>query len=167
MSRLATIAARRALWVFRACLPRRGRKAKDDHRFLEARHVFTVENVRRRAQPDRFGPWNSVWTRFDRLSQAGVFEAFFDAPASISSSEHLIQIFDSTIVRACVGRQSIGGKKGKRSVARAAASLRNPRKIGRFRRHIAFDLTGGEASNARHFDILLDIGPDIQPRAVI
>jgi Transposase DDE domain len=30
-----------------------------------------------------------------------------------------------------------------------------------------FDLTGGEASDARHFDILLDIGPDIQPRAVI
>jgi transposase len=32
---------------------------------------------------------------------------------------------------------------------------------------IAFDLTGGEASDARHFDVLLDIGPDIQPRAVI
>ena len=32
---------------------------------------------------------------------------------------------------------------------------------------IAFDLTGGEAFDGRHFDILLDIGPDIQPRAVI
>jgi transposase len=32
---------------------------------------------------------------------------------------------------------------------------------------IAFDLTGGEASDARHFDILLDIGPDIRPRAAI
>ena len=32
---------------------------------------------------------------------------------------------------------------------------------------IAFDLTGGEASDARHFDILIDIGPDIRPRAVI
>ena len=32
---------------------------------------------------------------------------------------------------------------------------------------IAFHLTGGEASDARHFDVLLDIGPDIQPRAVI
>ena len=32
---------------------------------------------------------------------------------------------------------------------------------------IAFDLTGGEASDGRHFDILLDIGPDIQPRAAI
>ena len=32
---------------------------------------------------------------------------------------------------------------------------------------IAFDLTGGEASDARHFNVLLDIGPDIRPRAVI
>ena len=32
---------------------------------------------------------------------------------------------------------------------------------------IAFDLTDGEASDARHFETLLDIGPDIQPRAAI
>jgi transposase len=63
---------------FRACLPRRGRKAGDDRRFLEALHFLTVENVRWRALPERFGPCNSVWKRFDRLSKAGVFEAFFD-----------------------------------------------------------------------------------------
>ena len=34
------------LLVFRACLPRRGRKAADDRRFLEALHFFAVENVR-------------------------------------------------------------------------------------------------------------------------
>jgi len=90
------------LSVFRACLPRRGRKAEDDRRFLEALHFFTVENVRWRALPERFGHWNSVWKRFDRLSKAGVFEAFFDALASMSSSAHLIQMFDSTIVRAHV-----------------------------------------------------------------
>jgi hypothetical protein len=39
------------LGVFRACLPRRGRKAEDDRRFLEALHFFTVENVRWRALP--------------------------------------------------------------------------------------------------------------------
>ena len=90
------------LAVFRACLPRRGRKAKDDRRFLEALHFFTVENVRWRALPERFGPWNSVWKRFDRLSKAGVFEAFFDALASMSSTAHLLQMFDSTVVRAHV-----------------------------------------------------------------
>lgn len=61
------------LEVFRACLPRRGRKAANDRLFLEAMHFFTVENVRWRALPERFGPWNSVWKRFDRLSKADVF----------------------------------------------------------------------------------------------
>ena len=67
----------------------------------------------------------TAWKRFDRLSKAGVFEAFFDALAAMSSSAHLIQMFDSTIVRAHVSAAGAkGGKKGKRSVARAAASPR-------------------------------------------
>ncbi len=113
------------LTVFRACLPRRGRKGKDDLRFLEAIHFFTVENVRWRALPERFGNWNSVWKRFDRLSKAGVFEAFFDTLASMSSSAHLIQMFDSTIVRAHVSAAGAkGGRKLRRSVAHAAVSQR-------------------------------------------
>jgi transposase len=32
---------------------------------------------------------------------------------------------------------------------------------------IAFDLTGGEASDCTHFETLLDIGPDISPRAAV
>lgn len=105
------------LEVFRACLPRRGRKAADDRRFLEAMHFFAVENVRWRALPERFGHWNTVWKRFDRLSKAGVFEAFFEALAAMSPSAHLIQMFDSTIVRAHV---SAAGAKGGRTVRRSA-----------------------------------------------
>jgi transposase len=113
------------LEVFRACLPRRGRKAANDRLFLEAMHFFTVENVRWRALPERFGPWNSVWKRFDRLSKAGVFEAFFDTLASMSMSAHLIQMFDSTIVRAHVSAAGAkGGSTVRRSAARAAGSRR-------------------------------------------
>lgn len=32
---------------------------------------------------------------------------------------------------------------------------------------IGFDLTGGEKSDSRHFETLLDIGPDVSPRAVV
>lgn len=111
------------LAVFRACLPRRGRKAANDRLFLEALHFFTVENVRWRALPERFGHWNSVWKRFDRLSKAGVFEAFFETLAAMSASAHLIQMFDSTIVRAHVSAAGAkGGKKARRSGARAAGS---------------------------------------------
>jgi transposase len=111
--------------VFRACLPRRGRKAANERLFLEAMHFFTVENVRWRALPERFGPWNSVWKRFDRLSKAGVFEAFFDTLASMSTSAHLIQMFDSTIVRARVSAAGAkGGSRVRRSAAHAAGSRR-------------------------------------------
>jgi transposase len=32
---------------------------------------------------------------------------------------------------------------------------------------LAFDLTGGEAGDAPHFEVLLDLGPDIDPRAAL
>ncbi len=104
-----------ALEVFRASLPRRGDKGRDDRLFLEAMHHFAVPTISWRALPERFGKWNSVWKRFDRLSKAGVFETFFDHLAALSSSAHLIQMFDSTIVRAHV---SAAGAKGGRRVRR-------------------------------------------------
>jgi transposase len=32
---------------------------------------------------------------------------------------------------------------------------------------LGFHLTGGEASDSRHFELLLDIGPDLTPRAAV
>lgn len=112
-----------ALEVFQASLPRRGEKGRDDRLFLEALHYFAVHNVTWRALPERFGNWNSVWKRFWRLSQSGVFEMFFDALASLSKSAHLVQMFDSTVVRAHVSAAGAkGGRKIRRSAARAAGS---------------------------------------------
>jgi transposase len=93
--------------------------------------VSTPQNVRWRALPEQFDHWNSVWKRFDRLSKAGVFEAFFDALASMSSSAHLIQMFDSTIVRAHGPPPAPKGARG--AGARAFARRlhdENPRQIG-------------------------------------
>jgi len=98
------------------------RQGTGNRLFLEAMHYFSAHNISWRALPERFGKWNSVWKRFDRLSKAGVFETFFDHLASLSSSAHLVQMFDSTIVRPHVSAAGAkGGKKGRRSAARAAA----------------------------------------------
>ena len=157
------------LAVFRACLPRRGRKAEDDRRFLEALHFFTVENVRWRALPERFGHWNSVWKRFDRLSKAGVFEAFFDTLASMNShgaSPSDVQLHRRA--RSCIGGRSKGGQEGQAlGRSRGGFTTKIHAKSDASGDIIAFDLTGGEAFDGRHFETLLDIGPDIQPRAVI
>jgi transposase len=118
------------LEVFSASRSRRGDKGRDDRRFLEALHFFAVHNITWRALPTQFGNWNSVWKRFWRLSRAGVFEAFFEALASLSRTAHLVQMFDSTIVRAHV---SAAGAKGGRTVrlwvARAVGS--RPRSTSR------------------------------------
>jgi transposase len=116
--------------LFRACRSRRGAKGRDDRRFLEALHYFAVHNIPWRALPAEFGHWNSVWKRFRRLSQAGVFEAFFEALAGLSRTAHLVQMFDSTVVRAHVSAAGAkGGSPVRRSAARAAAS--RPRSTSR------------------------------------
>ena len=106
--------------VFAAARSRRGDKGRDDRRFLEALHYFTLHNITWRALPSEFGNWNSIWKRFWRLSRSGVFEAFFEALASLSRTAHLVQMFDSTIVRAHV---SAAGAKGGRAVRRWAARV--------------------------------------------
>ena len=98
-----------ALEVFRAARSRRGDKGRDDRRFLEAIHFFTVENVAWRRLPAEFGNWNSVWKRFWRLSNAGVFEAFFQMLAEHSPTA-LVQMFDSTVVRAHVSAAGASGR---------------------------------------------------------
>ena len=101
------------LQVFGASRSRRGDKGRDDRTFLEALHYFVVQNITWRALPAQFGHWNSVWKRFWRLSRTGTFEAFFDTLAAMSETAHLVQMFDSTVVRAHV---SAAGAKGGRTI---------------------------------------------------
>jgi transposase len=69
------------LEVFPACRSRRGDKGRDDRKFFEALHYFTLHNITWRALPAEFGFWNSIWKRFWRLSRSGVFEAPTRQPA--------------------------------------------------------------------------------------
>jgi transposase len=109
------------LKVFEGSRSRRGDKGHDDKKFLSALHYFAVHNITWRALPTEFGNWNSVWKRFWRLSQSGFFDAFFEALAAMSDSAHLVQMFDSTVVRAHVSAAGAkGGKKARLLAARVA-----------------------------------------------
>src|SRR6266849_3993318 len=113
--------------AFRAARSRRGDKGRDDRKFLEALHYFAVHNITWRALPAEFGKWNSIWKRFWRLSQRGVFEAMLALLAGMSGTAHLVQMVDSTIVRAHVSAAGAkGGSKARRSGARAAGFHQNP-----------------------------------------
>jgi len=109
--------------VFDAAQSRSGEPGHDDRKFLEAVHFFTVHNLTWRALPAEYGRWNSVWKRFWRLSRSGVFEAFFQLLAETSQTAHLVQMFDSTVVRAHVSAAGAkGGSKTRCSDAHAAVS---------------------------------------------
>lgn len=111
------------LEAFAAARSGRGQPGRDDRKFLEALHFFTVHNITWRALPPEFGQWNSVWKRFWRLSRIGVFEAFFDLLSQASTTAHLVQMFDSTVVRAHVSAAGAkGGRKIRRWDVRAADS---------------------------------------------
>jgi len=113
------------LAVFEAAQSRCGEPGHDERKFLEALHYFTVHSITWRALPAYFGNWNSVWKRFWRLSRSGVFEAFFQLLAETSQTAHLVQMFDSTVVRAHVSAAGAkGGSKIRRSDARGAVSHR-------------------------------------------
>ena len=157
------------LQVFRAVRSRRGDKGRDDRKFLEALHYFTVHNITWRALSAEFGHWNSIWKRFWRLSRAGIFEAFFDALAALSESAHLVQMFNSTVARAHVSAAGAKGGQDDQALGRSRGgfSTKIHLKVDLDGLPLAFHLTGGEASDSRNFELLLDIGPDILPRAAI
>ena len=157
------------LEIFRAVCPRRGDKGSDDRRFLEALHYFTVHNITWRALPAAFGNWNSVWKRFARLSKSGTFERFFHALAGCSQTSGLLQMFDSTSIRAHVS--AAGAKGGQQNQALGYSRGGFGTKI-----HIVcdcqglpldFHLTGNEASDTKQFEILMEIASDEAPCLVM
>jgi transposase len=97
-----------------------GGTGRDNRRFVEAVLWIVRTGSPWRDLPAIFGNWNSVWRRFDRWSQAGIWHRMFAALSDDPDFEYLI--VDSTIVRA---HQHAAGAKGglkiRRSAARAAA----------------------------------------------
>jgi transposase len=91
-----------------------GKAAKDHRLFLDAVLWIATTGAPWRDLPARFGPWNSVWRRFDRWAQKGVWhrvvEAFQDP-----GWEWLI--LDSTVVRS--HQHAAAGAPKKPTVAKA------------------------------------------------
>lgn len=96
--------------------------------FLDALLWMTGEGARWRALPERFGPWNTIWRRFARWRDQGVFEAAVEAISQAGLADERLQMLDSTVVRAhqhaAGARRSKGGRQARRSLsaARVAAS---------------------------------------------
>jgi putative transposase len=92
---------------------RAGRPGRDDRNFVEAVLWWRRAGAPCRDLPSDFGPWKTVFNRFDRWARKGIWQRLFEALCQDHDDEwHSI---DSTINRA--HQHAAGAKGGLRSTA--------------------------------------------------
>ena len=101
---------------------RAGRPPKDNRVFIEAVLWWRRTGVPWRDLPEDFGPWKTVFNRFDRWAKNGKWDRLLSAvQTEVDDEWHSV---DSTINRA--HQHAAGGKGGQRAT-RSAGRVGDPR----------------------------------------
>ena len=114
--------------VIGALLPaergRKSRPAMDNRRFLNGMlHVLRV-GCPWRDMHERYGKWNSIYVRFRRWAEQGVWDAILATLVDFGLTDDWQHMIDSTTVR---GHSQAAGAKGgliRKALVEAAAALR-------------------------------------------
>jgi transposase len=88
----------------------KGARREDDRRIINGIFYVLRTGSPWRDLPDRYGPYTTVYNRFNRWAKKGVWLRMFEALAERSPQS--LQLIDSSIVRA--HQHAAGGKKGAR-----------------------------------------------------
>ncbi|NKL81428.1 IS5 family transposase [Rhizobium leguminosarum] len=133
----------------------RGSSGRDNRMFVEA-VLWIVTGSLWRDLPEVFGEWNSVFRRFSRWSQKGIWWRMFAAMSDDPDFEYLI--VDSTIIRA--HQHAAGGKKGAEDQAlgrsRGGLSTKIHMVVRGLGCPVRFTLTAGQKGDAPQADALIE-----------
>jgi transposase len=88
----------------------RGVARVDDRRVINGIFYVLRTGSPWRDLPERYGPYTTVYNRFNRWAKAGVWLKVFEALAAASPQS--MQLIDSSIIRA--HQHAAGGKRGAR-----------------------------------------------------
>lgn len=103
---------------------RKSRPAHDNRRFLNGMLYVLRVGCPWRDMHERYGLWNSVYVRFRRWAEQGVWDAILATLVELGLTDDWQHMIDSTIVRGHVS--AVGGKGGlvRRLLVDHAAALR-------------------------------------------
>jgi transposase len=100
------------------------RPAGDNRRYFEGMMWMARSGAQWRLLPDEYGKWNSVFRRYRRWVETGVFDALLETLAEMVARDTSADMIDSTVVRAhhCAAGLKRGIRRPRGSAGRAAAS---------------------------------------------
>lgn len=101
------------------------RPAGDNRRYFEGMMWMARSGAQWRLLPDEYGKWNSVFRRYRRWVETGVFDALLETLAEMVARDTSADMIDSTVVRAhhCAVGLKRGIRRPRGLAARAAASV--------------------------------------------
>lgn len=100
------------------------RPSQDNRRFLNGMLYVLRVGCPWRDMHERYGKWNSVYVRFRRWAEQGVWDALLETLVELGLTDDWQHMIDSTTVRA--HSQAAGAKGGpaRKALVEAAAALR-------------------------------------------
>ncbi|WP_432140190.1 IS5 family transposase [Streptomyces sp. bgisy154] len=143
-------------------VPLRGRRRLDDRRVLNGIVWKFRTGTAWRDVPERYGPWQTLHTRFRRWALDGTFERMLraaQAKADAAGDIDWLVSVDSTVVRA--HQHAAGARKGgsaHRPLGRSRGGLTSKIHLAcdAFGRPLAFVVTGGNTNDCTQFTAVMD-----------
>ncbi len=161
-----------AEWAFIGPLlpPERGRwsrPAGDNRRFLNGMLYVLRVGCPWRDMHERYGKWNSVYVRFRRWAEQGVWDAMLESLVELGLTDDWSCMIGSTTIRGHSQAAGAGGahKEGFGRSRGGFTSKIHARSDGQGR-PLGFVLTGGEASDYKAAAALIEL-PVSKPRMML